>query len=196
MVLGHHWRRSSGPLGLFSSLWCSTAAVSECQHTQGQDGALESSCFAAGEGGWSAFLFIPLTAGPQSSTSCSWTDPAWKDVAGICPKANLSQTQLDVAAALQGPTRRHPVVAASGQPSTAHCPEPGVSLMPVERGQRACRTMLFGFGRLRHLVCSPSLLKKLCKASTSNGKENKPPSSWRAPSVPFPLSGDRKGSTF
>lgn len=119
MVLGHHWRRSSGPLGLLSSLWCSTAAVSECQHTQGQDGALESSCFAAGEGGWSAFLFIPLTAGPQSSTSCNWTDPAWKDVAGICPKANLSQTHLDAAAALQRPTRRHPVVAASGQPCTA-----------------------------------------------------------------------------
>lgn len=59
---------------------------------------------------------------------------------------------------------------------TLHCPEPGVSLMPVERGQSACRTMLFGFGRLRHLICSPSLLKELCKASTSNGKENKPPS--------------------
>lgn len=60
MVLGHHWRRSSGPLGLFSSLWCGTAAVPECQHTQGQDGTLEISCFAAGEGGWSAFLIWQL----------------------------------------------------------------------------------------------------------------------------------------
>lgn len=77
--------------------------------------------FAAGEGGWSTLLFVPQTAGPQSSTSCSWTDAAWKDAAGICPKANLSLdiTHLDITAALQGPTRRHPVVAASGQPSSA-----------------------------------------------------------------------------
>lgn len=123
-----------------------------------------------------------LTAGPQSSTSCSWTDPAWKDAAGICPTANLSQTHLDIAAALQWPTRRHPVVAASGQPSTALNLKPW-SLMPVESGQSACRMMLLEFGRLRHLVCSPSLLKELHKASTSNGKENKPPS-WVAEGLP------------
>lgn len=48
---GHHCRRCSGPLGLFSSLWCSTAAASECQHTQEHDGALESLCLLLGKVG-------------------------------------------------------------------------------------------------------------------------------------------------
>lgn len=132
--------------------------------------------FAAGEGGWSTLLFVPQTAGPQSSTSCSWTDAAWKDAAGICPKANLSLdiTHLDYHCCLARPYKKAPSCGCFR--STLLCPEPGVSLMPLESGQSGCRMMLFGFGRLRHLGCSPALLKELHKASPSTGKKNKPPS--------------------
>lgn len=69
--------------------------------------------------------------------------------------------------------------------STLLCPEPGVSLMPLESGQSGCRMMLFGFGRLRHLGCSPALLKELHKASPSTGKKNKPPSRVLDVLLPF-----------
>lgn len=59
---------------------------------------------------------------------------------------------------------------------TLLCPEPAVSLMPVESRHSECRMMLFGFGRLRHLGCSPSLLKELHKASNLKKKKKKPPS--------------------
>lgn len=70
---------------------------------------------------------------------------------------------------------------------TLLCPEPGVSLMLVESGQSGCRMMLFGFGTLMHLGCSPSLLKELHKASTSTGKKNKPASRVVEVLLPFLL---------
>lgn len=77
---------------------------------------------------------------------------------------------------------------------TLLCPEPAVSLMPVESRHSECRMMLFGFGRLRHLGCSPSLLKELHKASNLEKKKKKASklSSWSAPSISFPLRQKRK----